>query len=83
MANVRTTITLKESLLKQTDNLARKMDISRGHLIAIAVEEFIERRKNETILNALNAAYSEPPNSEELEQVEAKRRHHLALIKEE
>jgi len=73
---------LDDPLLKQADAMARGMNVSRSRLFAMAVEEFIQRRQNQELLEALNAAYTEPPDSEEVEQLEAIRQYHRELIKE-
>jgi metal-responsive CopG/Arc/MetJ family transcriptional regulator len=66
MASVKTAISLQKPLLDQVDELARKMDISRSHLFALATEEFIKRRKAQELLKAINDAYVEPDPEEEL-----------------
>jgi hypothetical protein len=69
--------------LKQADGLAREMNVSRSHLFALAVEEFIQRRQNEILLDKLNAAYEEPPGFEELEQIETIRQYYRELVHED
>jgi metal-responsive CopG/Arc/MetJ family transcriptional regulator len=83
MAQVKTVISLEEPLLKQADGLAREMNVSRSHLFALAVEEFIQRRQNEILLDKLNAAYEEPPGFEELEQIETIRQYYRELVHED
>jgi metal-responsive CopG/Arc/MetJ family transcriptional regulator len=83
MAHVKTAVSLEAPLLKQADGLAREMNVSRSRLFALAVEEFIQRRQNQEILEALNAAYAEPPDSEEVGHIEAIRQYHRELVKED
>ena len=65
MPNVKTAISLDESIFAQVDDLAREMQVSRSWLFARAVEEFIERHENRQLLAALNAAYEDAPTPEE------------------
>jgi metal-responsive CopG/Arc/MetJ family transcriptional regulator len=65
MANVKTAISLQQSLFDRVDALARELTISRSRLFTMAVEEFIQRHENQKLLEALNAAYDDSPDSEE------------------
>ena len=65
MANIKTAISLQQSLFDRVDALARELTISRSRLFTIAVEEFIQRYENQKLLEALNAAYDDSPDSEE------------------
>ncbi len=81
MASVKTAISLQKSLLDQVDQLAQRLDISRSHLFVLAAEEFIQRRKNQELLAAINAAYD---NSSDLEErivpQEMRRKHNVSSI---
>lgn len=65
MAQVKTAISLQESLLQQIDSLADELKISRSRLFAQAAEELLERHRNQALLEALNAAYDDLPNTED------------------
>lgn len=65
MASVKTAISLQKPLLDQVDELAQKLNISRSHLFVLATEEFIKRRKGQTLLKAINDAYVEPDPEEQ------------------
>ena len=65
MANVKTAISLQQSLFDRVDALAHELTISRSRLFTMAVEEFIQRHENQKLLEALNAAYDDSPDSEE------------------
>ena len=67
MANVKTAISIQESLFKEVEALAGEMNVSRSKLFAIAVEEFIQRRQNRQLLQQINAAYDDAPDVEERE----------------
>lgn len=76
MVNVKTAISLNESLFEQVNDLARELQISRSYLFARAVEEFIQRYENRQLLEALNAAYDDSPApGEQALQREMRRRH--------
>ena len=73
-------MSLEESLLKQADHLAHQMNVSRSRLFALAVEEFIQRRQNQALLESLNAVFEEPPDSEEQQRKQAMRQYHRELL---
>ena len=65
MANVKTAISLQQSLFEQVDALAQEMEISRSRLFVLAVEAFIQRYQNRQLLEAINEAYADLPDPEE------------------
>ena len=65
MASIKTAISLQESLLGKVDALAQELDISRSRLFVLAAEEFIQRHKNRELLEAVNIAYDDSPDTEE------------------
>ncbi len=65
MSNVKTAISINTPLFKEANDLATEMEISRSHLFSLAVQEFIQRYKNRKILEAINAAYNDLPDSQE------------------
>ena len=80
MASVKTAISLQKSLLDQVDQLAQRLDISRSHLFALAAEEFIQRCRNQELLEAINAAYDDSSDLEELIVPQEMRRKHRELV---
>lgn len=68
MANVKTAISLPESLFEQAETLANEMKLSRSRLMALALEEFIRRHANRQLLEKINAAYSEADALDEEEE---------------
>lgn len=74
MGVVKTAISLQENLFRQMDQLAGDLNVSRSNLIAIALQEFIERHENKRLLDQLNAAYEDDPQTEEAELGQAHRR---------
>lgn len=65
MSNVRTAISIPESLLERVNALAEKAQISRSRLFVLAVEDYLRQVENEELLQAINAAYQEPPSLKE------------------
>jgi predicted transcriptional regulator len=65
MTTVKTAISLPASLFEQAETLASEMQISQSFLIEIALEEFIRRRKNQQLLEKINAASKAPLSEEE------------------
>jgi metal-responsive CopG/Arc/MetJ family transcriptional regulator len=68
MACVKTAISIQESLFKDAEALATRMNISRSQLFAIALSEFIQRQQNRHLLEQINAAYDDAPDPLEREQ---------------
>jgi metal-responsive CopG/Arc/MetJ family transcriptional regulator len=65
MANIKTAISMEEPLFAEMESLAEELDVSRSHVFALAAREFIQRHKNQRLLDALNAAYNDLPDSSE------------------
>jgi metal-responsive CopG/Arc/MetJ family transcriptional regulator len=51
-------ISIDDELLHEADKTARSMGLSRSRLFAIAVDDFLKRRRREGILCRLNEVYS-------------------------
>jgi len=83
MATVKTAISIQEALFDQVNELAADLQIPRSQLFVLAVEEFIKRHENRKILEALNEAYSDAPDSSEETLHEGMRWKHRQLVEEE
>jgi predicted transcriptional regulator len=83
MHAVKTAISLDNHLHEAGVALAKEMHISRSRLIALALEEFIERRRSRQLLEQLDAAYAEGPDPAELALQNAKRSGHFQALKGE
>ncbi|HED03230.1 MAG TPA: ribbon-helix-helix protein, CopG family [Candidatus Fraserbacteria bacterium] len=81
MAHIKTAISLQKSLFEQVDALARELQISRSRLFVLAVEEYIRRRQNRQLLEAINAAYDDSPDPEEQTLLHKMRPQHRQLLK--
>jgi len=80
MANVKTAISIQDSLFKEVEALASEMSISRSKLFALAVEEFIQRRGNRQLLQQINAAYDDAPDPGEREYQRRIKAQHRQLV---
>jgi metal-responsive CopG/Arc/MetJ family transcriptional regulator len=71
MATIKTAISLDKSLFQQVESVAQEMQVPRSRLFVLAVEEFLRRRRNQALLEAINAAYIDFPDLEERAVMEA------------
>lgn len=58
--SVKTAISLDSDLFEQAELAARELKISRSRLFALAVEEFLRRRENQQLVDAINATVDQP-----------------------
>ena len=56
---MKTAISINDGLLREADETARLMKLSRSRIFALAVGEFLERRRREEMLLRLNEVYSD------------------------
>lgn len=83
MTNIKTAISLPESLFKQAEDVACEMKVSRSRLVALALEEFIRRHQNRQLLEKINAAYEDAPDKEEQALHYRLRRQHRQIAENE
>ena len=81
MANVKTAISLQQSLFEQVDALAQEMQVSRSRLFVLAVEAFIQCHQNRQLLVAINEAYDDLPDPEEQSLRHQIRQQHRQMVK--
>lgn len=65
MASVKTAVSLDESLFAQVEDLAHEMKVSRSHLVTLALKDYVRRWQNRRLIEQINAAYDELPETEE------------------
>ncbi len=80
MASVKTAISIQEPLFKQVEILANDLNISRSKLFALAVEEFLQRYKNQQLLEEINRAYDDLPTSEDEEYLSKMRKTQKSIV---
>lgn len=83
MAQVKTAISLDPSLFEQVEILARKMKISRSRLFAMALEDFLRHCESEQVLQEINAAYQDGPDTAEPVRRQGMQRLHRKLVEGE
>jgi metal-responsive CopG/Arc/MetJ family transcriptional regulator len=83
MGNIKTAISIEKPLFEQVDNLARELKISRSRIFTLAATEFIERHKNQKLLEAINAAYDDFPDEKEASLRSVMRSRHLRMVKDQ
>lgn len=59
MVGMKTAVSLDDELLHEADEAARHMGLSRSRLFAVAIAEFLQRKKEEQMLAQLNEVYAE------------------------
>lgn len=83
MANTNPNIVVSKTLLERAEALAREMKISRRRLVALALEDFIERHQNQRLLKQINLAYQDAPDPEEQKLLEIMRQRQRRLVEGE
>ena len=83
MANIKTAISIGKPLFEKVDNLAHELNTSRSRIFALAATEFIQRHKNQKLLEALNAAYDDIPDVKEESLKSMMRSRHLKMVKDQ
>ena len=67
MACVKTAISIQESLFKEAEELARKLQVSRSKLVSLALEEYVGKHRTEELVRQIREAYEGYPDEEERE----------------
>jgi metal-responsive CopG/Arc/MetJ family transcriptional regulator len=80
MANIKTAVSLQESLFKQVDALARKLNVTRSRLFALALENFVRHHENQQLLDKINQAYQDGPDPSEQKLLREMRRNQRKLL---
>ena len=58
---MKTAISLPDSLFRQADAMASELSIPRSRLVALALEEFIGRHRQQDVTERLDAVYGDLP----------------------
>lgn len=62
---MKTAISIDDELLQEVDETAKRMGLSRSRVFALAVGEFLHRRRKDEMLERLNEVYSNEEGSVE------------------
>jgi metal-responsive CopG/Arc/MetJ family transcriptional regulator len=55
---MKTAVSLDDALLHEADGTARLLGVSRSRLFSVAIAEFLERRRQDQMLQQLNEVYA-------------------------
>lgn len=80
MTNIKTAISIRQSLFDQADKLARQPHVSRSELFGMAVEEYIRHYQNQQLLEKLNDAYAEETELNEQTYLRQMRKQHRKIL---
>jgi len=83
MESIKTAVSIRKSLFKQADNLARKMKVPRSHLFTLALEDYIQRQENRRLFSQIDSAYKEEPDPAEEALRQRHRRKHRRILEGE
>jgi len=80
MASKKTAISLGEETYARVAALARKMNVPRSRVFALAVEELLERHDALSLKAAIDRAYQDVPTAAEKQWLRHTRRRHRQLV---
>ncbi|HYX05338.1 MAG TPA: hypothetical protein VE912_01260 [Bacteroidales bacterium] len=83
MANIKTAISIEKPLFEQVDDLAHELKTSRSRIFALAAQEFLQRHKNQKLLEAINDAYDDIPDETDESLKPMRRSRHLKMVKDQ
>ncbi len=64
MATVKTAVSMDKDLFRRIESTRKRMKISRSKLMGQAAREFLERRENKRVLEQINEAYEQEPETQ-------------------
>ncbi|BDA74447.1 hypothetical protein CAL7716_086130 [Calothrix sp. PCC 7716] len=73
----------KDSVYDEVCALAEEMNIFQDELLVIAIEKYIQRRKNQKLLHSINNAYADGLDASEEVMLDQMRRHQQQLFEQE
>ena len=71
MPVVKVAVSVERALAQRADEAARKSGMPRSRLYARALEEFLIRQENQSLLQSINDAYADFPDEEESATLQA------------
>jgi len=83
MSNIKTAVSIKESLFKEAETLAKKLEISRSKLFAVALENFIRQQENRELLKKINEVHSQVLSPDEESYRKQIRDYHRRSLEDE
>lgn len=83
MPGVKTAISLDEELLEKVDKLSHDLHVSRSKVFSMAVQDYLKKQENQSLLAQLNEAYEDTPNDTKENISKLMRRKHHEIIEQE
>jgi metal-responsive CopG/Arc/MetJ family transcriptional regulator len=83
MLAIKTAISIDRDLYDEAEGVAKEMKVPRSKVFAIAMKDFIERRKNKALFEQINAAYSSEQTTEEQTLRRVLRQQHKRVVERE
>ncbi len=83
MPGVKTAISLDEELLIKVNRLSNDLHVSRSKVFTLAVQDYLKKQENQSLLAQLNEAYDDFPSEKEREISESMRIKHKKIIEQE
>lgn len=83
MPGVKTAISLDEELLIKVNRLSSDLHVSRSKVFTLAVQDYLKKQENQSLLAQLNEAYDDFPDEKEREISEVMRIKHKKIIEQE
>lgn len=83
MPGVKTAISLDEELLIKVNRLSSDLHVSRSKVFTLAVQDYLKKQENQSLLAQLNEAYDDFPGEEEREISKAMQNKHNKMIEQE
>ncbi len=83
MPGVKTAISLDEELLVKVNRLADNLHVSRSKVFTLAVQDYLKKQENQSLLAQLNEAYEDFPSEEERGIRKSMRIKHNNIIEQE
>ena len=62
---MKTAISVNDQLMTAADRTAREIGVSRSRLFSIALEDYLRKREQESIVEQLNQVYGNKPDASE------------------
>ena len=83
MPGVKTAISLDEKLLLKVDKLSNDLHVSRSKVFTLAVQDYLKKLENQSLLAQLNEAYEDSPSEEERKISKSIRIKHNKIVEQE
>jgi metal-responsive CopG/Arc/MetJ family transcriptional regulator len=80
---MKTAISLPNEMFKEIEEVTKEYDCSRSQVFAMAIREFLERRKSKKLLESLNEAYQEMEAPEEIRARRQAKTYHANRVRKE